>query len=104
MMKADTEKTARTTRIRATPYRTADRALCLLCEKPVKLLSFSEAAELFKTDGEEIENLAQTGKLHRIHNNRGTVMICAESLFCLFDSRPTQFLTLNTLSAGCSKA
>ena len=103
-MKTDTETTAKTTRIRATPYRTADRALCPLCEKPVKLLTFSEAADLFKTVREEIENLAKNGKLHRIHNNRGRVMICAESLFYLFDNRPTQFLTLKTLSTGNSKA
>jgi hypothetical protein len=103
-MKTNIEITAKTQRIRATPYRTSDRALCPLCEKPVKLLSFSEAADFFKTDVREIENLAETGKLHRIHNNRGKVMICTESLFCLFDSRPTQFLTLKTLSAGSSKA
>jgi len=103
-MKTDTETIAKTTRIRATPYRTADRALCPLCEKPVKLLTFSEAADLFKTVREEIENLGKNGKLHRIHNNCGRVMICAESLFCLFDNRPTQFLTLKTLSTGNSKA
>jgi hypothetical protein len=103
-MKTDTETTAKTKRIRATPYRTADRALCPLCEKPVKLLTYAEAADFFKTDREEIENLAENCKLHRIHNNRGRVMICAESLFSLFGDRPTQFLTLKTLSAGNSKA
>jgi hypothetical protein len=104
-MKTNPEITAQQTkRIRATPYRTADRALCPLCEKPVKLLSFSEAADLFKTDTAEIENLAKIGKLHRIHNNRGRVMICAEALFCLFEIRPTQILTLKTISAGASKA
>jgi hypothetical protein len=103
-MKTNTETTAKTNRIRATPYRTADRALCPLCEKPVKLLTFAEAADFFKTETEEIENLAKSGKLHRIHNNRGTVMICAESLFCLFDNRPTQFLIPKALSSGSSNA
>jgi hypothetical protein len=103
-MRTNTKTTPKPERIRATPYRTADRALCPLCEKPVKLLSFSEAADLFKTDIAEIENLAETGKLHRIHNNRGQVMICTESLFWLFQNRPTQFLTLQTLSADYSKA
>src|SRR5215213_4561589 len=101
-MKTNMEKPAKTERIRATPYRTADRALCPLCEKPVKLLSFSDCADLFKTETAEIENLAEIGKLHRIHNNRGKVMICTESLFWLFGNRPTQFLTLKILSAGSS--
>jgi len=103
-MKTKTEITGKTERIRATPYRTSDRALCPLCEKPVKLLSFSDAADFIKTETAEIENLAKTGKLHRIHNNRGKVMICAESLFFLFENRPTQLLTPKPLSADSSKA
>jgi hypothetical protein len=92
-MKKNKEQPPQPERVRATPYRTRDRALCPLCEKPVKLFSFAETADYFKTELSEIENLAETGKLHRIHNNRGKVMICAESLFSLFENRPTQFLT-----------
>ena len=87
-MGTNTKQPVQTDRIRATPYRTRDRALCPLCEKPVKLLTFSEAADFLKTGTAEIENLANTGKLHRLHNNRGKLMICAESLFSLFGSRP----------------
>ena len=80
-MKKDTKTTTSENRIRATPYRTSDRALCPLCEKPVKLLSFSDAADLFKTDIQEIGQMAQTRKLHPLHNRHGKIMICSESLF-----------------------
>ncbi len=103
-MKTNPEIITKPQRVRATPYRTADRALCPLCEKPVKLLSFSDTADFIKADIREIENLAKNGKLHRIHNNRGLVMICTESLFWYFENRPTQCLTLETLSPGSSNA
>ena len=103
-MKTNEEKSAAPERVRATPYRTRDRALCPLCEKPVKLMTFSESAEFFKTETAEIEYLANSGKLHRIHNNRGKVMICAESLFYIFDASPTQVLPHKTPADDGSRA
>lgn len=74
------------------PRRTSDRAFCLMCQKPVKLLDYRRAAESFKTDAEDIRELAESKRLHRIHNLSGETMICAESLAALFESRQTRRL------------
>ncbi len=82
-------------RISANFHRTRGRAFCLKCQKPVDLMAYANAAEFFKTDLEDIEQLAETGQLHRIHNRRGETMICCDSLFTLFDNRPTRLLKLD---------
>jgi hypothetical protein len=67
-------------------------AVCPICEKPVDLMDPAEAARCFKTDEQDIEFLAKSGDIHRIHNRRGEVMICCNSLFACFDKRPTRLL------------
>lgn len=67
-------------------------AVCPLCDKVVDLLSFDSAAELFKTDIQDIEYLARNGSLHRVHNRSGKVMICSISLFDCFENRRTRLL------------
>ena len=67
-------------------------AYCPLCEKLVELLGFSEAADLFNTDTDDIELLANAGEIHRIHNSRGKVLICSDSLFRCFNGRQTRRL------------
>lgn len=71
-------------------FRTGDRAFCLRCQKPVDLMTYSKSAEFFKTDLEDIRKHAESGDLHRIHNRRGEMMICCNSLFTFFDSRETR--------------
>ena len=65
--------------------RHSGHAFCPVCEKPVDLLSFSAAARLFKTDRQDITFLAESCRLHRVHNKRGQVIICALSLFDFFE-------------------
>lgn len=79
-------------------HRTEDRAFCVKCEKPVDLMTYSKAAEFYKTDLHEIGELAAAGHLHRIHNRRGITMICGNSLFSLFDRRRTMRLNSDLLS------
>ena len=67
-------------------------ALCPLCDKLVDLLSFESAADVFKTDLQDIEYLARSGSVHRLHNRKGKVMICSISLFDCFESRRTRLL------------
>lgn len=67
-------------------------AHCPKCEKPVDLMSIADAARCFKTDEQDIEFLIKTGRVHGLHNRRGEVMICCNSLFTCFDSRPTRLL------------
>lgn len=67
-------------------------AICPLCDKVVDLLTFDAAAEMFKTDIQDIEFLAKSGEVHRIHNRKGVVMICSISLFECFEKRRTRLL------------
>jgi len=73
-------------------FRRTASAFCPACEKPVQLLSFSRAADMFNTDSQDINFLAKRGDLHRIHNRRGELMICSISLFDCFDTRETRLL------------
>jgi hypothetical protein len=70
-------------------------AFCPVCEKPVELLSFDAAAELFKTNVRDIESLAEGSELHRVHNRKGLVLICSDSLFTCINSRETLRLDPN---------
>ena len=67
-------------------------APCPICDKTVELMSFDSAAEVFKTDLQDIEFLAGNGSVHRVHNRKGKVMICSISLFDCFDKRRTRLL------------
>lgn len=69
-----------------------NKAFCVVCEKPVDLVGFQAAADLFNTDMQDIEFLASRSEIHRIHNRRGEVMICSASLFTVFEDRPTRLL------------
>ena len=67
-------------------------ALCPACDKVVELMTFADAAAVFHTDLQDIELLASTGGVHRLHNRRGELMICSISLFECFDNRRTRLL------------
>lgn len=92
------EITPQTTRVRSTPFRTKNRALCLSCQKPVALMSIESATEFYKTNVYEIKFLARNIILHPVHNNRGELMICTDSLFTFFEQRQTQPLDANVVS------
>ncbi len=77
--------------------RSRSRAFCPRCEKPVDLMNFEEAAAFCKTDVCDIEALAESGELHRVHNSKGNVLICCESLFKDFDNRQTKKLDVKLL-------
>jgi hypothetical protein len=72
--------------------RSRRRAFCLRCEKPVDLMNFEDAAAFYKTNVGSIEALTEAGDLHRVHNSKGEISICCESLFQNFDNRQTQKL------------
>lgn len=63
-----------------------------MCDKVVDLLAYDHAAELFHTDVQDIEYLAGTGAVHRVHNRKGLVMVCCNSLFECFENRRTRLL------------
>lgn len=73
-------------------FRRTASGFCPACEKPVELLSFERSAEMFNTDTQDITFLAKRGELHRLHNRKGELMICSNSLFHCFDARETRLL------------
>lgn len=77
--------------------RSRDRAFCPRCEKPVNLMNFDEVAKFYKAEVSDIEALAETGELHRVHNSKGKVLVCCESLFKDFDNRQTKKLDIKLL-------
>lgn len=80
-----------------THFRTKTVALCPSCRKPVKLISVSRTAEFYKTTLEEIYQLRDKLVLHPVHNIKGELMICEESLLGAFEQRKTQNLDSNYL-------
>lgn len=86
-------------RVRATIFRTESRGFCQSCQKSVSLMLIEQTAEFYKTNIEDINSLQQKTILHPIHNNRGKLMICADSLFTFFEQRQTQLLDATFISA-----
>ena len=72
--------------------RTSNFAECPLCNKPVELFDFSQAATLFHTDFQDIEYLTTAGLVYRVHNRKCEVNVCGNSLFHCFDNRRTRLL------------
>jgi len=72
--------------------RRSGHAYCPVCSKPVELISFTDAADLFHTDLQDIQFLTTGGEVHQIHNRKGKLMVCAVSLFECFDNRRTRLL------------
>jgi hypothetical protein len=69
------------------------RAYCPKCERPVQLISDSKAEEIFRSELPDLLSLETRGILHRLHNSRGVLMFCGDSLFQCFNDRPTQLLS-----------
>lgn len=77
--------------------RTNDRAFCLLCDETVRLVDFQDATNYLKKTLEEVFNLANKHKLHRLHNRAATVMVCSDSLFRQFENQQTRNLKTKSL-------
>lgn len=60
--------------------------------KAVGLMSFATSVDVFKTDSKDIKLLAMQGRLHRVHNRKGEVLICSDSLFFCFNRRQTRLI------------
>ncbi len=88
-MTTNTEKTIKTNIGQLSPgsFRRSDQAYCLICQKPVKLLTFSQTAEFFGTDVANIYRLSKKTDLHLLHNRLGVVMICGDSVFEILNRR-----------------
>lgn len=61
-------------------FRTRTQSFCLKCKAQVGLVDAAHAAEFMKTARFEIYRLAETGRIHRVHNSKGDVMFCFKSI------------------------
>jgi len=61
-------------------------------------MNLVNATDFYKTEVKNIYLLVHRGKLHLIHNSRGDLMVCNNSLFDYFEQRETQPLGLNQFS------
>lgn len=60
--------------------RSRNKAFCFLCRIDVELVSIPQAAHDCRTTQYEIYQLAEAGEIHRLHNAKGSIMICRNSL------------------------
>lgn len=60
--------------------RSRNQAFCRFCNSRIELMTFSQAAHYCYSNPEKIDELAARGKVHRIHNIHGEIMICRNSL------------------------
>lgn len=77
--------------------RSRKSAFCPVCDRPVPLVSDSAAEGLFKVEIDDLMKLAAMGRLHRLHNIRGRLMFCGDSLFECFNEQDT--MPLNSPAA-----
>ena len=85
IMEKTTEKTSEI--ISNQTFRQSAKAFCLICQQSVKLLSFAETAELFETTVQNILQTRRRTELHLLHNRRGVVMICKNSVADILNQR-----------------
>ncbi len=84
--------------------RRSSRAFCPVCSKQVELITPKHAAKIFHTDLQDIQFLTKGGELHRIHNRKGSVMVCSLSLFECFENRRTRLLASGIMKKNAGKA
>lgn len=68
-------------------FRRSNESQCFICQKTVKLLTFLQAAELFGTGIEQICRLSEKKDLHLLHNRKGIVMVCSDSVIRFLNRR-----------------
>ncbi len=82
------------------PERSRDRAFCILCDRIVRLVTPQESEEMFKANWVELMQLTEQGKIHRIHNSKGRIRICFNSLLGIEkEVRTQEFVFLEPCNA-----
>lgn len=67
-------------RKKAERERTKTQAFCLMCKTQTMLVTVGEASQVHQFTLDEISQYVAAGVFHRIHNSRGEVLICQNSL------------------------
>ncbi len=85
--------------------RTQTQALCLSCKKQTTLVTVGEAIQIHQFTLDEISRYVAARVLHQIHNSRGEILFCRNSLRLIeSDLRMTQPLRLEFLQSLRSAA
>ena len=67
-------------RKKAERERTQTQAFCLLCKKQTTLMTVGEATQIHQFTLDEISRYVASGELHRVHNSKGEILFCQNSL------------------------
>ena len=87
-------------RKKAERERTQTQAFCLLCKKQTTLLTIGEATQIHQFTLDEIARYVAAGLLHRVHNSKGELLFCGNSLDLIqSDLRMTQPLRTEFLQS-----
>lgn len=81
--------------------RTLNSAFCLICRKSVGLIHFSQSIRSFK-NSQRIEQFIRNRQIHLLHNFKGLVMFCEDSVREAFQNMPTQRLDTNLFKTNPS--
>lgn len=95
-------------RKKAERTRAGNRAFCLLCKRTTTLLDFWQAADLYATTRGEIMNRVEMGEIHRVHNSRGEILLCRNSMLEFADewqkTQPMRLEFLQSMAQAASAA
>ena len=67
-------------RKKAERERTKTQAFCLLCKKQTTLVGVDAAAQVHQFTLDEISQYVADGVFHQIHNSKGEILFCQNSL------------------------
>lgn len=60
--------------------RTRTEAFCLLCKTRVSLMTIEQTKKLYASNWNDVLRLADDGEVHLIHNSKGELQVCINSL------------------------
>ena len=89
---------------KAEQRRMSNQAACLMCRQQTALLTIQQAINFYEVSVEEIARYVKTGAVHRIHNSKGEVLLCQNSLEktvkTFQDTQPMRLEFLDSLGVG----
>lgn len=60
--------------------RSSSTAFCVLCDMYVRLVTPQETDEMYRANWVEMVRLTEEGAIHQIHNSRGSLQFCLNSM------------------------
>jgi hypothetical protein len=60
--------------------RTSTKAFCIVCQRRVNLITFDTAIIVLCVDPDGFLRLLEEGRIHRLHNSKGRILACLNSV------------------------